>query len=52
MLHTALMKIVGDLKHLEGIKASFGVSESDYVVMAIEEQKVYRFLNLFTAMQE
>ena len=34
-----LMKIVGDLKHLEGIKASFGVSESDYVAMAIEEQE-------------
>ena len=34
-----LMKIVGDLKHLEGIKASFGVSESDYVVMATEEQE-------------
>ncbi len=41
-----LMKIVYELRHLEGIKANFGVSESDYVAAAIQQQgKINTFLN-------
>ena len=35
-----LMTIVGELKHLEGIKGNFSVSESDYIAAAaIQEQQ-------------
>jgi two-component system, OmpR family, sensor histidine kinase VicK len=34
-----LMKIVCELRHLEGIRANFGVSESDYVATSIEQQE-------------
>jgi two-component system, OmpR family, sensor histidine kinase VicK len=33
-----LMKIVYELRHLEGIKGNFGVSESDYIATAIQQQ--------------
>jgi two-component system sensor histidine kinase VicK len=34
-----LMKIVYELRHLEGIKANFSVSESDYIATAIQQQE-------------
>ena len=34
-----LMKIVYELRHLQGVKFNFGVSESDYVVTAIQQQE-------------
>jgi two-component system sensor histidine kinase VicK len=34
-----LMKIVHELRHLEGIKVNFGVSESDYVATDIQQQQ-------------
>jgi two-component system, OmpR family, sensor histidine kinase VicK len=33
-----LMKIVYELRHLEGIKGNFGVSESDYIATAIQQE--------------
>lgn len=33
-----LMKIVYELRHLEGIKGNFGVSESDYIATAIQRE--------------
>jgi two-component system sensor histidine kinase VicK len=33
-----LMNIVYELRHLEGVKVNFGVSESDYVATAIQQQ--------------
>ena len=33
-----LMKIVHELRHLEGIKGNFGVSESDYIAIAIQNE--------------
>ena len=34
-----LTKIVCELRHLEGVKANFSISESDYVATAIEQQE-------------
>ena len=34
-----LMKIVYELRHLEGMKLNFGVSESDYVAIALQQQQ-------------
>jgi two-component system sensor histidine kinase VicK len=33
-----LVKIVYELRHLEGIKGNFGVSESDYIATAIQQE--------------
>jgi two-component system, OmpR family, sensor histidine kinase VicK len=33
-----LMKIVYELRHLEGVKGNFGVSESDYIATAIQQE--------------
>jgi two-component system, OmpR family, sensor histidine kinase VicK len=33
-----LRKIVHELRHLEGIKGNFGVSESDYIATAIQQE--------------
>jgi hypothetical protein len=33
-----LMKIVYELRHLEGVKGNFGVSESNYVATAIQHE--------------
>jgi two-component system, OmpR family, sensor histidine kinase VicK len=33
-----LMKIVYELRHLEGIRGNFGVSESDYIATAIQQE--------------
>src|SRR5215211_5251429 len=33
-----LMKIVHELRHLGGVKGNFGVSESDYIATAIQEE--------------
>jgi two-component system, OmpR family, sensor histidine kinase VicK len=33
-----LMKIVYELRHLEGIKGNFGVSESDYIATSIQQE--------------
>jgi two-component system, OmpR family, sensor histidine kinase VicK len=33
-----LMKIVHDLRHLEGVKGNFGVSDSDYIATAIQHE--------------
>jgi two-component system, OmpR family, sensor histidine kinase VicK len=34
-----LMNIVYEVRHLEGVKVNFGVSESDYVATAIQQQE-------------
>src|SRR3712207_5411412 len=34
-----LMKIVYELRHLKGVRANFGVSESDYMAAATEQQE-------------
>jgi two-component system sensor histidine kinase VicK len=34
-----LMKIVYELRHLEGVKVNFGINESDYVATAIQQQE-------------
>jgi two-component system, OmpR family, sensor histidine kinase VicK len=33
-----LMKIVHELRHLEGVKGNFGVSDSDYIATAIQQE--------------
>ena len=33
-----LMKIIYELRHLEGIKGNFGVSESDYIATAMQQE--------------
>jgi signal transduction histidine kinase len=40
-----LMKIVYELRHLEGVKVNFGVSESDYVATAIQQQEEGRSIS-------
>ena len=36
-----LMKVVHELRHLEGIKANFGISESDYMAPAIQTENYH-----------
>jgi two-component system, OmpR family, sensor histidine kinase VicK len=40
-----LMNIVYELRHLEGVKVNFGVSESDYVATAIQQQEEGRSIS-------
>jgi two-component system, OmpR family, sensor histidine kinase VicK len=40
-----LMNIVYELRHLEGVKVNFGVSESDYVATAIPQQEEGRSIS-------
>jgi two-component system, OmpR family, sensor histidine kinase VicK len=40
-----LMNIVYEVRHLEGVKVNFGVSESDYVATAIQQQEEGRSIS-------
>ena len=45
-----LLKMVNELRHIDGIKGNFYISETEYMLLQLSTRKESRHLGLFTAM--